>query len=96
MKWQFALVQLDNIIVYSKFVTEHLIHVRIVLALLRNAVVLLKFPKCFSFDSAVSNLGYKIRPGKLAINNKNYKATCKSLSPTSQTELRSLIRMCNV
>lgn len=47
VKRQSALVYLDDIIVYSKSVTKHLVHVRTMLTLLRNAGVALNLSKCF-------------------------------------------------
>lgn len=62
---------LDGLTVYAKSGTEHLIHVRIVLTLLPNAVVALRLSKTTFFGDTVSYLGHTIRPKKPAVNNKN-------------------------
>lgn len=46
LKWPIALVCLHDLIVYSEFVTKHLVHVRTVLAVLQNAGVALKLSEC--------------------------------------------------
>ena len=96
VKWEFALVYLDDVIIYSKTVTEHIIHVRQVLGMLRAAGVSLKLRKCAFFKPSVDYLGHVIRPGKLEVASKMTDALKKALPPTNQTELRSFIGMCNV
>ena len=67
VKWETALVYLDDVIVYSRTVTEHMAHVHEVLRLLYTAGVSLKLAKCAFFDTSVTNLGHVIHPGRLEV-----------------------------
>lgn len=60
LRRQFALVYLDSIIVYSKFVTEHWVHTHIVLTLLRETGTALKLSMCSLSDGTVPYLGHAI------------------------------------
>lgn len=79
VRWQFALDHLKDITVYSKYVTEHLVHVRTVPSLLRSDRVALKLSKCPFFADTVSQTGRTIRPGKLAVDKKSCEAVRKPL-----------------
>lgn len=94
VKWQSALVHLDDIIVYPKFVTEHFVQRRTVPALLQNTRIALKLSKSSFFGSMVPYLELTIRLGKLTVKSKSCKAFRKSLPPTNQE--RSCLRICNV
>ena len=65
VKWQHALVYLDDAIVYSRTVEAHFEPVREVLTLLQAAGVSLKLRKCSFFETSVDYLGHVVRPGKL-------------------------------
>ena len=96
VKWQCALVYIDDVIVYSRTIEEHFSHVREVLTLLRQSGITLKLRKCAFFESSVEYLGHVIRPGRLEVANANIESIKKAKIPTTQTELRSFIGMCNV
>lgn len=96
VKWRFALVYLDDVIIYSKTVEDHFRHVREVLSMLSVAGITLKLRKCNFFDTEIAYLGHTIRPGRLEINNKNTDALRNAQPPTNLTELRSFLGMCNV
>jgi Reverse transcriptase (RNA-dependent DNA polymerase) len=89
-------VYLDDIIIYSKTMDAHVGHLDEVFALLGTAGLLLKLSKCFFFKDTVDYLGHVIRPGKLAVAVKNTESLRSALSPTTQTELRSFLGLCNV
>ena len=71
VKWETALVYLNDVIVYSQTVTEHMMHVREVLRMLHTAGVSLKLAKCAFFDTSVTYLGHVIRPGRLEVERRN-------------------------
>ena len=96
VKWQFALVYLDDVIVYSKSVEEHFDHLAYVLRLLQKAGLTLKLPKCEFFRESVDYLGHIISPGKLNVAHRATEAFSKALPPRNVTELRSFLGLCNV
>lgn len=95
VKWRFVVVYFDVIVVYSKSVTKHLVHVPTVVALLQNTVVVLELPNFFLLDSTLSYQGHKIRLEKLAVDSKNCESTCRSLLPIDQSKLRFFLGVCN-
>ena len=58
---------LDDVIIFSKNVNEHIRHVDEVLTILRNAGISLKSRECEFFQRKVNYLGHVILPNKLAI-----------------------------
>ncbi len=75
---------------------EHLRHVAEILRALCAAGLSLKLKKCAFFDSSVNYLGHVIRHGRLEVANRNTDAIQGFIVPTSETELPSLIGLCNV
>ena len=96
VKWQFALVYLDDVIIYSKTVSDHFNHVRVVLSMLQKAGVSLKLAKCKFFDASVDYLGHVVRPGQLEVASRTVDAVRQFKTPADQGELRSFLGMCNV
>ena len=96
LTWKSCLVYLDDIIIYSKTMNAHVGHLDEVLTLLGTAGLSLKLAKCFFFKDTVDYLGHVIRPGKLAVAVKNTDSLRSALPPTTQTELRSFLGLCNV
>jgi RNase H-like domain found in reverse transcriptase len=74
----------------------HVGHLDEVLTLLGTTGFSLKLAKCFFFKDTVDHLGRFIRPGKLAVTVKNTDSLRSALPPTTQTELRSFLGLCNV
>ncbi|CDF33720.1 unnamed protein product [Chondrus crispus] len=95
-KWETALVYLDDVIIYSKTVTEHFAHVREFSGLLPDAGVSLKLSKCAFFDTSLTCLGHVIQPGRLEVERKNGVAIERARPPQNQAELRSFLGICNV
>jgi len=77
VKWQYVLVYLDDIIVYSADAESHLSNLEKVFTLLGENGVTLKAKKCHLFGNEVEYLGHVIRPGRISVNEKNLKATGK-------------------
>ena len=67
-KWKSCLVYIDDVIIYSANMEDHLRHIDEVLGALHSAGVSLKLAKCDFFTKEVHYLGHVIRPGQLAIN----------------------------
>lgn len=96
VKWQHCLICLDDVIVYSKTKEEHVGHVNLVLGLLRAAGVTLRLPKCRFFRKTVEYLGHEIKPGRLAVLDAHTKDLREAAFPTTRTQVRSFVGMCNV
>ena len=96
VRWKFVLVYLDDIIIFSRDVDEHLRHLESVLKLLQEAGATLRLPKCHFFKEQVKYLGHILRPGKLAIYGRNLEAINKAIPPKTKTQVRSFLGMCNV
>jgi hypothetical protein len=96
VKWNYALIYLDDVINYSKTVKEHMTHLDEILRLLKNAGASLKLRKCHFFQTKMNYLGHLIYPGKLSVSKKNIDTIEKAVFPTKRSKLRSFIGMCNV
>jgi len=96
LRWQTCLVYLEDVIVFSRTVSDHIRHLREVLLLLEKAGVSLKPSKCHLFQQEVEYLGHVFRPGQLLVNQKNSKSLAQALPPRNQTKLKSFRGMCNV
>jgi hypothetical protein len=57
---KFALVYLDDVIIYSKTIDEHIKHIQCVLNLLREGGLKIKLSKCLFLQKAVKYLGHII------------------------------------
>ena len=66
-KCKTCLVYIDDVIVFSKSIKDHIQHVDDVLTLLGNADISLKRNKCEIFHQSIKYLGHVIRPEKLEI-----------------------------
>ena len=95
-KWQSCLVYLDDVIIYSNSVEEHIQHVDAILSALKAAGVSLKLKKCSFFTDKVKYLGHIIRPGTLELDPASTASLRKALPPRNQSEVRSFLGMCNV
>jgi hypothetical protein len=96
IRWKTCLVYLDDVIVFSSNRAAHLSHVNEVLILLRDAVLSLKLKKCLFFAETVHYIGHVIRTGRLGVAQKNTEALKTARLPKTQTEVRSLLGLCNV
>ncbi len=96
VQWQFRLVYLDDVIIYSNSEREHIDHVDQVLSILRRAGLSLKFRKSHLFKKSVNYLGHTIRQGKLEIAMKPTEALEGFQFPKTQTQVRSFLGLCNV
>lgn len=67
VKWKHVIFYLEDIIVFSRNVEEHLQHLQTVLGMLQNAGISLKLKKCFFLQKRVDYLGHIVSPGKLVV-----------------------------
>lgn len=95
VRFQFALIYLDDIIVYSSSFRDHLGHLDHVLKTLREANVTLRLQKCRFASQEVEYLGHLIRPGELALKENNVKSLEGIQYPRTKTQLRSFLGTAN-
>lgn len=96
IKWQSPLIYLDDIFVISKTVTERLTQLKRVLTLLRDAGVTLKLKKSSFLAETISYLGHVSRSGRIEIRTATTDAFGQLKNPTTQTEIRSFLGLCNI
>jgi len=63
---------------------------------LREAGVTLNLEKCTWFSDEFEYLGHIVRPGQLHVHNRNVDALKHASFPTTKTQLKSVLGMCNV
>ena len=96
LKWQLCLVYLDDVIIFSASAEQHVKDVDVVLTRLREAGVTLNAEKCTWFSNEVEYLGHIVRPGQIHVHDKNVDALKHASFPTTKTQLKSFLGMCNV
>lgn len=82
VKWKFALVYLEEVVVFSNTVDDHIDHLKAVLKLLKNAGLTLNLKKCFFFHNNIYYLGHVIKLGSLEVAPKE-SASNEKLKPSS-------------
>ena len=95
LQWQTCLVYLDNIIVFSKDLTEHLLRLEQVLQRIQQAGLKLKPSKCHLFQKQVSFLGYVVSEAGIATDPKKLEAVVSWPPPTNVSQVRSYLGFCS-
>ncbi len=88
---RFVLVYLDDILVYSKSLSEHLVHLREVLVALREAKLYCKLSKCLFCAPEVEYLGHLLTPDGVKMDPNKVHALVTWPTPTSVTQLKSFL-----
>lgn len=96
VKWKYAIVYLDAIIVFSRPEEDHLSHLDKLLTLQNEVDATMKASKCNLFSIEVKYQGHVLRPGRISVNEMNPQAIKKARFPETQTRLRSCLGMCNM
>jgi len=96
LKWQICLIYLDDVFIFSANAEQHVKDVDTVLHRLRDAGVTLNLKKCTGFSDEVEYIGHIVRPGRLHVHNKNVDALKHAKFPTTKTQLKRFLVICNV
>ena len=92
---RFVVVYLDDIVVYSHTLEEHIHHLKQVFQVLRENELYIKLEKCSFGQREVEFLGHRIRDGKLMMDGAKVKAVQEWEPPTKVPELRSFLGLVN-
>ena len=87
----FVIVFLDDILIYSKTLSDHQQHVRKVLKLLRENQLYAKESKCEFFQQSVSFLGHVVGAAGISMEADKVKAIREWPAPTNVTGVRSFL-----
>lgn len=80
---------MDDIVVYSNTLEEHVQHLKQVFQVLRENELYIKLEKCSFAQQEVEFLGHKIKDGKLMMDPAKVQAIQEWKPPTKVPELRS-------
>src|SRR3954466_8822191 len=88
---KFAVIYLDDILIYSKSEEEHAKHLRLVLMKLREHLLYAKFAKCEFWLPEVTYLGHVISAKGIAVNPERVQAVLDWTPPESVKKVRSFL-----
>jgi hypothetical protein len=88
---RFVLVYLDDILIYSKSVEEHMEHLRIVLTLLREHKFYCKRSKCEFVSKQVEYLGHLLTPQGIMVDPRKVAAIRDWPTPLNVSQLRGFL-----
>src|SRR6266508_2769170 len=91
--YEFVIVYLDDIIIFSQTMDEHLQHIRKVLEALRQAGLKLKLEKCEFAKKQLKYLGFIVGEFGIKLDPEKVRAIVDQPAPTNQTQIRSFLRM---
>ena len=91
----FVVVYLDDIVVYSKTLTEHERHLRLVFQRLRENRLYVKLEKCEFAQEEITFLGHKISASLIRMDKGKVQAIMEWTVPTKVTKLRSFLSLAN-
>ncbi len=91
----FVVVYLDDIVVYSRSLEEHVEHLRQVFAVLRENSLYVKREKCAFAQREVPFLGHIIGRGRVRMDPSKIAAILEWEPPTKVTDLRSFLGLAN-
>uniref|UniRef100_A0A3Q7ETV7 Reverse transcriptase domain-containing protein n=1 Tax=Solanum lycopersicum TaxID=4081 RepID=A0A3Q7ETV7_SOLLC len=92
---QFVVVYLDDIVIYSDTLEEHVMHLKKVFTILRENQLYVKREKCEFAQPKIHFLGYVISQGELRMDEAKVKAIQDWEAPTKVTELRTFLGLAN-
>ena len=94
-KWELVSVYLDNLLIASKSMTEHMVHVKKILLRLKDAGLRLKPSKCMFATEEIEYLGYTLTPEGVKPNSKKVEAVKNFPIPKNVKEVKSFLGLTN-
>ena len=91
--WLFALVYIDNIVVYSQEFPSHLQHLDTVLGAIEVSNIMLSPPKCHLGYQSLLLLGQKVSRLGLSMHEEKVCAILELVTPKSHKQLRTFLGM---
>ncbi|KAL0416074.1 UNVERIFIED_CONTAM: Retrovirus-related Pol polyprotein from transposon [Sesamum latifolium] len=92
---EFVVVYLDDIVIYSRTLAEHVEHLRQVLARLREYELYAKVLKCSFAQETISFLGHIVERGHIRMDPKKVQAIEEWKPPSDVHDLRSFLGLAN-
>ncbi|XP_065050258.1 uncharacterized mitochondrial protein AtMg00860-like [Musa acuminata AAA Group] len=92
---KFMVVYLDNIVVYSQMLEEHVEHLRTIFKVLRENTLFMKREKCYFTQMDILFLGYRISDGSIRMDKSKVQAVAEWQTPKKVPELRSYLGFVN-
>ena len=89
--WNFMIIYIDEIFVYSNEFADHLIHLRRVFTTLRAKKIYLKISKCEFLPKVMDVMGHGLSQEGISINETALKSINDITDPTNLKELRSIM-----
>ena len=86
---KFVIVYLDDILIFSKTLDEHLLHIHSVLERLREEKLLINLKKCSFAKKELVYLGFVVSPKGLKMDLEKIKAILECPTPRFATKVRS-------
>ncbi|KAL3499013.1 hypothetical protein ACH5RR_041745 [Cinchona calisaya] len=92
---KFVVVYLDDIVIYSRTLEEHIQHLRKVFSVLKENQLFVKKEKCAFAEQEVPFLGHIVGRGQIRMDVSKIQAIVEWKPPTKVTELRSFLGLTN-
>ena len=89
------MVYLDDIVIYSESLEDHLKHLRKVLSKLREHQLYVKKEKCEFSQQEILFLGHKVSKGLVMMDERKVQAILNWPPPSKVAELRSFLWLAN-
>ena len=93
--WKFVLVYLDDILIFSKSVEEHLTHIRQVLDILRAQKFYGRLQKCHFNQTSIKYLGHIISAEGIRVNPEKIQAVKDWSRPKDVRQIRQFLGLSN-
>ena len=86
----------DDVIIYSNTLDDHINHVDEIFTTLAEVGVTLKINKFNFCQKEIEYLGHMVKPGTIQIDNTNVNSLLQEKPPKSRTQVRSFLGLFNV